>query len=201
MAGFAEIVSRLSDLDSYLTLSVNSLSCPVSDFVWKTFSLVKVWIPLYLVVLFFLFRRLGWKRGLACLLALVLTVVACDQFANLVKDTVARLRPCHNPFMVENGLRILESKGGQYGFFSGHAANAMGFAVASSMLFRMDKSHRYGLYSCLIVLWAVLLGLSRVFVGKHYLGDVLVGFAAGSAIAFLISLIAVKICRKLFSLR
>ncbi len=163
--------------------------------------MVKVWIPLYLVVLFFLFKRLGWKRGVISLVALILTVVVCDQFANLVKDSVARLRPCHNDVMVENGLRILEGKGGRYGFFSGHAANAMGFAVASSRLFKMDRSRKYRLYSALISVWALLLGLSRVFVGKHYLGDVLVGFASGALIAVAISSLTVFVCGKLFSRR
>ena len=196
MAGFAEIVSYLSGVDSSLTLAINSLHCPASDFVWKTFSQVSVWIPLYLAVALFIFRRLGWKRGLVSLCTLILTVVACDQIANLVKDSVCRLRPCHDEYMIQNGLRLLEKAGGKYGFYSGHAANAMGFAVATSKLFRIDKKHRYSMYTVLISLWALLLGASRIFVGKHFFGDVLTGFAAGSLTAWITASVAVWCCGK-----
>lgn len=196
MASFAEIARLLGEWDASATLAINSFACPLSDAVWRFFSLVWVWAPLYLAVIFFLFKNLGWKKGLVSLLVLVLTVLSCDQIANLVKDSVARLRPCHNDYMVSNGLRILERKGGLYGFFSAHAANAMGFAVASSRLFKMDKDRTYNTYGFGIFCWAILLGASRVFVGKHYLGDVITGFVTGLVFATLISYFAEKICER-----
>ncbi|MBR4826563.1 MAG: phosphatase PAP2 family protein, partial [Bacteroidales bacterium] len=106
-------------------------------------------------------------------------VLACDQLGNLVKDAVARLRPCEDQDMLARGLRMLEGPGGLYGFYSAHAANAMGFAVCSKMGFSNDRSRRYRIYGICITLWALLVGISRVFVGKHFLGDVLAGFAVG----------------------
>lgn len=177
----------LQALDERITLAINSLHFEAGDHFWQFFSSVEVWFPMYAAVLFMTVRRLGWKKGLVAVIAMVLTVIACDQFAGLVKDTVCRLRPCYNTDMVTAGLHMLEGKGGYYGFFSGHAANAFGFAAASSICFDADKNHRYGVYQWFIFIWAALVSLSRIFAGKHYFGDVvvgaIVGFIIGCAIA------------------
>jgi undecaprenyl-diphosphatase len=49
----------------------------------------------------------------------------------------------------------------------------------------------------LLIVWALLVGFSRVFVGKHFLGDVLVGFVIGALIAYLICLLGEFICKKI----
>ena len=173
------ILDDLQALDERITLVINSLHFEAGDHFWQFLSMTEVWLPLYAAVLFVLVRRLGWKKGLMMVLALVITVVACDQVANLVKNTVCRLRPCYNSEMVAAGLNILETRGGYYGFFSGHAANAFGFAAASSIALDTDRNHRYDLYQWFIFIWAALVGLSRIFAGKHYFGDVVVGALFG----------------------
>lgn len=177
----------LQALDERITLAINSLHFEAGDHFWQFFSSVEVWFPMYAAVLFMTVRRLGWKKGLVAVIALVLTVIACDQLAGLVKVSVCRLRPCYNTDMVTAGLHMLEGKGGYYGFFSGHAANAFGFAAASSICFEADINHRYGVYQWFIFIWAALVSLSRIFAGKHYFGDVvvgaIVGFIIGCAIA------------------
>ena len=173
------ILDDLQALDERITLVINSLHFEAGDHFWQFFSMAEVWFPLYAAVLFVLVRRLGWKKGLMMVLSLAVTVVACDQIANIVKDSVCRLRPCYNSGMMDAGLHVLEKRGGYYGFFSGHAANAFGFAAASSIAFDTDKNHRYDLYQWLIFIWAALVGLSRIFAGKHYFGDVVVGAIAG----------------------
>lgn len=182
------ILDELQDLDARITLALNGLHFEAGDHFWQFFSMQEVWYPMYAAVIFLMIRRLGWKKGLTMVLAMVLTVVACDQVANLVKDSVCRLRPCYNTAMVDSGLNILENKGGYYGFFSGHAANAFGFAAASSICFEEDGNHRYDLYQWLIFFWAALVSLSRIFVGKHYFGDVVAGAIAGLAFGCAIAL-------------
>ena len=181
------ILDDLQALDERITLVINSLHFEAGDHFWQFLSMTEVWLPLYAAVLFVLVRRLGWKKGLMMVLALVITVVACDQVANLVKNTVCRLRPCYNSEMVAAGLNILETRGGYYGFFSGHAANAFGFAAASSVCLEADRNHRYGAYQWFIFIWAALIGLSRIFAGKHYFGDVVAGAIAGFIIGYAIA--------------
>ena len=174
-----EILRWAHHIDQRITLAINSLHCPASDAVWQVFSNKEIWFVLYAVVLVFLFIRLGWKRALVAVLACVLTVTVCDQFANFTKEFFQRLRPCWDQNMIDGGLHILEGKGNLYGFYSAHAANAMGFAACSFFCFRNDKTHRYRLYGWGIFIWALLVGMSRVFVGKHFFGDVMVGFGVG----------------------
>ena len=131
--------------------------------------------------------RLGWKRGLAYILLTALAILCVDQFANLIKNWVARPRPCNDAYMCSMGHRLLEGRSRSYSFFSAHAANAVAFALCSAHALRRGmKRTPARIYSWLIGLWAAMVGFSRVFVGKHYLGDVLVGFAAGAIISLIL---------------
>lgn len=187
----------LHHMDKDITLAINSLHCGFSDFVWQIFSDKQIWYALYLIVLVMLFVRLGWKKGLAVTISCILCVVACDQFANFTKAHFERLRPCWDGEMLERGLHMLEGKGNLYGFYSAHAANAMGFAICSFMGFRNDQKHNYKAYGWGIFVWALLVGTSRVFVGKHFFGDVMVGFAVGLAFGWAIAAANSLVIRKL----
>lgn len=183
--------------DQLLTLKINSWHTPFTDIIWEFFSDIPVWIPMYLIIIIFVIWRLGWKRGLVVIAAALLTFGFCDQFSNIIKAATERLRPCNDPFMIENGLHILE-KGGKYGFFSAHAANAFGLATSTFIGLRIDNRIRYRGYGAWMFTWAALVGISRIFVGKHYLGDVLVGTLVGIAAGMAFSLTARWIIRKLF---
>ena len=201
MEGVAEIalpgwLEQLDRIDRDLTLAVNAWHNPATDAVWQFFSHVQIWYIMYLIIIAFFFIRLGWKRALVVTISCILFVVASDQFANLIKHSVCRLRPMEDADMLARGLNILEEHGGLYGFFSAHAANSLGFAVCSTMGFRNDKRSSYRGYALFIYVWALLVGISRVFVGKHYLGDVLVGFAVGALIGWALAKLG-QLCIKL----
>lgn len=186
-------------LDKIITLFINSLNSPFSDPVWKMFSNRWVWIPLYIAVLILIIKKLGWKKGAIVLLSIVLAVIACDYITNLIKYSVSRLRPSHDEWMIANGLHLLEGEGKMYGFPSAHTANSFGFASSSLMGLRNDKTTRYKGYAWLIYCWAALVGISRIFVGKHFLGDVLVGAVLGLVIGCIFGIIARKIVTSLES--
>ena len=188
-----EIIASLEQADRSASLFINSLNSPLTDPVWQFFSNKLVWIPLYLAVLVFFFLKFGWKTALKCLAACVLTILICDQFSNLIKDACARMRPCHDPWMVTHGLHMLEGKGNRYGFFSAHAANAMGFALCSALCIKQGSGRKTTAYTVLIVIWVLLVGISRVFVGKHFLGDVLVGFGVGALVGWAVARLAFAI--------
>ena len=191
-------------LDQQLTLAINSWNSAVTDPIWAFLSMKLVWVPLYVAILALIIWKLGWKKGGILVLGTVLTIVFCDQFANLIKFSVARIRPLHDDFMVSNGLNILELGGG-YSFFSAHAANSFGLAACTW----------FGLKNCLkdspdpvnakivkwygwfMFTWASLVAISRIFVGKHYLGDVIVGTIAGLAFGCSLGIAASIINRRL----
>ena len=185
-----ELPRYLHHIDKDITLVINSLHCPASDFAWGIFSNKEIWFVLYAVIAFFIIRNLGWRKGILAIVSIVLTIVCCDQFANFTKAYFERLRPCCDGEMIARGHRLLEWCAPiEYGFYSAHAANAMVFAVSSALAFSNDRSRNYKIYDICIVIWALLVGFSRIFVGKHFFGDVMVGFAIGALFGYILYLI------------
>lgn len=177
-------------LDQKVTLEMNSWSSEITDVIWKFFSDIPVWIPMYVIIVGCLFWRLGWKKGLIMTLAAAATFGFCDQFSNFIKDLVERVRPLNDPYMLEHGLNILEGKSSSFSFFSAHSANAFGLATSTLIGFRLDKRLRYRGYAAWMYTWATLVALSRVFVGKHYLGDIIAGAAIGALAGYVFACLA-----------
>ena len=166
------------------------------------FSDKLVWIPMYVGIIALLFWKLGWKKALIVLAGILLTFGFCDQFSNLIKNAVCRIRPLNDEFMVASGLHILEGGGG-YGFFSAHAANALGLACSSFiglrtyLIGRSEKTPWWiKAYGGWMFFWAAMVSISRIFVGKHYLGDVIVGSIVGSIGGLIFGFIAYKVIKK-----
>jgi len=193
------ILESLIEWDKAATLWINSFHCHFSDQLFFFLSDRKVMIPFYALVAYFLVRRLGWKKAVMVIVSIALTIIACDQFGNLIKNSVERLRPCYNMDMLTGGLHQLEGRGGFYGFFSAHAANAFGFAFSAIIGFRNDKSKRYLHFAAFVITWGLLIGISRVFSGKHFLGDVLVGFIVGAIFGILIGMATRFLINKMFA--
>ena len=183
----ASFIGALQHADMAATLWLNSLSTPFTERLWQLLSDKVFWVPLYGIVLALLFKRLGWKRTLVVLASVALAFGLCDQCSNLVKYGVARLRPSYNSEMLRNGLNLLEGRGGLFGFFSAHAANAFAVALCVNIGFSNDRTHDYALLYKLTLLWAVLVSVSRIFVGKHFLGDVLTGALVGTVTGLLVA--------------
>lgn len=197
---------EIHHFDQLLTLKINSWNCNVTDPIWQFFSNIPVWIPMYVLIVALLIWRLGWKKGLIITLAAVATFGFCDQFSNLIKDLVGRVRPLNDEFMLANGLKVLEKGSRSFSFFSAHAANAFGLATSTIIGLKLDtrlfpntgKPAPWGqAYVCWMYFWAGMVAISRVFVGKHYLGDVLAGALIGAAAGFVFSFIGRFIIRKI----
>ena len=190
MESAAQVIGNaVVSADKAATLWVNSLHTPFTDSVWMFFSNKWVWVVLYAFILCFLFLRLGWKKALLAVVAIVLTIVCCDQGANLFKNWICRLRPTHDPWMLSHGLHIPGDAGGLYGFFSGHAANSFGFAASTLGIFHTDVRHSYKAYGWAIFIWAFLVSMSRILLGRHFFGDILVGAAVGLLLGWLFALV------------
>lgn len=182
--------------DQLLSLKINSWDSSLTAPIWQFFSNIPVWIPMYVLIVGCLIWRLGWKKGLVFVLAATATFGFCDQFSNFIKDLVGRPRPLNDPFMVEHGLNILDGTTKSFSFFSAHAANSFGLATCTYIGFRQDTRLRYRGYAWWMFFWASMVSISRVFVGKHYLGDVIAGIIVGAAAGYIFATIA-----KLISVR
>lgn len=195
------LVMALRDADRAATLAINDFDSAFTDAVMPWLSNRLVWIPLYLLLFWFIWKRVGAKKAVVILLAVALCMLAIDQFANLVKDSVERYRPCWDDYMLGNGLKVLEKKGGKYGFFSAHAATTAGLAVAVMYFLKehWGRGSRYRVLAWCFAFYVVGVSISRVYVGKHFLGDIIVGALAGMIIARAISWLVRWVVTKYFA--
>jgi undecaprenyl-diphosphatase len=162
---------KILDLDTELFLYLNSFHNDFWDTVMLMVTRKETWIPFFTVILFFVFKNYRSKWWLVVLF-LALTVLLADQLSVLLKETIERLRPVHNPeieHLVHNVLR----KGGLYGFVSSHAANSFALFAFTTRLFRNRG------YWFIMLFWAVLFSYSRIYSGVHYPFDILGGAVLG----------------------
>jgi len=116
-----------------------------------------------------------------------LMILASDQLSDLVKNTVQRLRPSHQPGLI---VHIVEAyKGGTYGFYSAHATNTS--SVVIFMIILLGRKYAYVYIPA--ILWSLFISYTRIYLGVHYPGDIFAGWIAGSLIGYLFAKVALKV--------
>lgn len=183
------MVDFLLELDTKLFLALNGWHSPFWDSVMLFASGKLSWLPLYLLLVYFMVRKLGWK-ALWWLLAAAVVVLLADQVTgHAFKYVYHRLRPCHNPDL-SSVIHLVGRCGGKYGFISAHAANSFGVATLVGFIFYK----RWATIGMLV--WAAFVSYSRIYLGVHYPGDVLVGAVVGSAIGIAVWLVAERLINR-----
>jgi undecaprenyl-diphosphatase len=172
------MLRTLQELDAALFYIINVwLANPVTDAVMPVLTDDNVLRLLYGAALILMLwrgsRKLRWMVP-ASLLLLLLTDQAS---AGLLKPMIERLRPCHT----FESINLLVSCGGGYAMPSAHAANSFGQAFFFSV--------HYERVSWYLILFAALVSISRVFVGVHYPGDIIIGALLGGIIGIIMALI------------
>lgn len=163
-------------LDKELTLFINGFNTPFFDAFFYLITSKTLWLPLYAVLLWMIFRKQG-GRGLMTVVVVGLVVLAADQVTSgLMKPLFERLRPTHDDVLQYLVHTVNGYRGGAFGFASSHAANT--FAIASFFILVV---RRWSL-SIALSLWALANSYGRVYQGVHFLGDVVVGALIGVAI-------------------
>ena len=181
----------LIDLDTQIFLFFNSLHVPYFDYFMKAFSGKTIWIPMYASILYILFRRFGWKVALCYTIAIPLVILCADQIcASLIRPLVERLRPSNLDNPINSLVHIVNGyRGGRYGFPSCHATNTFALATFASLLFANRR------LSIFLFGWAIITCYSRVYLGVHYPGDLLVGGIIGATIAYIFYRVAKRVAK------
>lgn len=183
----------LVQLDSDWVLAINRAHFPVLDSVMIFISEKWVWLPLYGFLLWIFLRPVsGSLPKIYLILAIAAGVALSDQTASAVlKPLFERLRPCHDPSLASL-LHLPIGCGGKFGFASSHASNTAFLAI----FFFLLRGKEWPWLSYLLLIWALVTGYSRIYLGAHFPGDVLVGYAIGAFWAFLlVRLVAPRLTR------
>lgn len=112
-------------------------------------------------------RKIGWMSACALLFSLLINNI-------LLKNLVARVRP----YNAIEGLIPIIKKPSEFSFPSGHA----GSSLASACVLYRKLPKKFGIP---ILVLAILISFSRLYVGVHYPTDVLAGAITGIVCSYL----------------
>ena len=176
--------------DKQAMIFLNNLGSSTFDPFWILVSEKWFWIPLYVIFLYFLYKNFNKKSLFYILLFVALGITASDQIANIFKFGFERLRPCHDPSL-EGLLREVKC-GGKFGVYSAHSSNS--FFVATYLTILLGKKIKQLPY--FLFVWAAIVAYSRVYLGMHFPGDIIVGAIMGILLALFFGTLAKKVIKK-----
>jgi len=168
------MLEQLIEWDKELLVFLNSFHTPWLDPVMLLITKTAFWIPLYAFLIYLMFRNFK-KETWFILIGATVIIILCDQITStFMKPYFARLRPSQDPTMAGLLHHVNGYKGGLYGFSSGHAANTIG--VALFVWLTLKPIYKWIGW---IFLWAALMTYTRIYLGVHFPGDIIVGATIG----------------------
>lgn len=172
-------METLIELDKSLFLYLNNLGTSFFDPLWLIITYKFSSIPLYLFLIYLLYKNMGLQKTILTLVVVAIMITITDQLSFAVKHSVMRLRPCGDPSL--EGLGRFVASCGTYGYFSGHATSSFALAVFIGLV--LKPFYKYILTALLV--WAIFVSYSRIYLGVHFPGDVLTGILVGTCIGLL----------------
>jgi len=173
-------MEELIQFDKSLLLMLNGSQSLLIDSLVTTLTNAKTWIPLYLALFYVVVRT---NKNMRDILLVLAAAGLCVLLAGTIDDTivkplVARWRPARDPEIGMLVDTVDGYRGGKYGFFSAHAANTFSLTIFFSLLMR----HR--LFIIFMVTWSLVNCWTRLYLGVHYPGDILVGLCWGALVGY-----------------
>lgn len=171
----APILQSLIDWDTAMLLWLNGWHCDYFDNLIEMMTWKFTWIPFYVALAVFVYKHSTPKAALSFILFAVLLLAMNDQIcSSLIRPMVGRLRPSNLDNPVSAMVHIVDGyRGGRFGFPSAHATNSWGLAFFVIYLFK------HKILSMTMVIWALLVSYTRIYLGVHYVGDILAGLLLG----------------------
>lgn len=168
------MIDQLLEIDREIFILLNGFHSSALDQTMYVFTNTWTWTPLYALFTFWIWRKYS-NDSWIILIGIGLTILLADQItSSLMKPYFLRLRPTHEPLLMNMVHTVNEYKGGKYGFASSHAADTFGSALFLFLALR--DTHRY---MWLIFLWSGFVSYTRIYLGVHYPGDILAGALVG----------------------
>ena len=185
------MLQDIIQIDQNLLIFLNNLGSSQWDPFWLIITNQLYWIPLFIFIFYLTIKSYGWKTGGVVILSMIVLVVFSDQFTNLIKNTVQRLRPNNNE-EIKHLLRTLINPQ-SYSFMSGHATTSTFFSVYVILLLKEHYKHIY-----FLMLFPLVFAYSRLYLGVHFPIDIFVGILIGIIFGNLYFILFKKVAKKLF---
>lgn len=156
------------------------------DSLFTTATGMAVWAPLYVLIIYMVWRRYSW-RGVVCfLIAVGVAIAMADLVAGIFKHQgplkdlwpsfPARLRPLHTPEGLDYAANGYYTHN-LYGTVSGHTSTIVSIALLSSVV----VSRRW--FTLLMIAVAMIICYSRIYLACHFPQDILLGALVGAVAA------------------
>ena len=163
---------------------INSHRNSFLDEIMYQLSSTVIWIPVYLFIIFILYKVYN-KKSWIFILSAILMIIISDKVSTFFKYLMKTLRPSHEIYLKSMIHLSKAGPGGLYGYVSSHASNF--FALAMFLLILFPSKYNWLKIGFLIS--AILVSYSRIYNGVHYPFDVVRGILLGSAIGLIFALI------------
>jgi len=158
-----------------------TLSAPWLDSVMIYLTNLQHWVPVYIAAFAFLIYKFRWK-GVRMMIACLILVGSADLLTNrVIKDLVARPRPCSltsDPSGLYSWIKTPDGPRQGYSFPSSHAVNNFAGVVFFILLFPKSRKLLWLLVPAFIV------AMTRPYLGLHYPSDIAGGIIIGTGMAW-----------------
>lgn len=167
------MLETIISLDRSLFMLLNGAwICHFFDWFMPFITNAKTWMPIIIIVWFYMLF-IGDKKLRYLALALLVSVGLADVIcARIIKKAVGRQRPCSIEETDTFQCRLLLDRKSSKSFPSNHAANTAAFAATILFFWGLKAASPF-------ILIAFLVGYSRIYCGVHFPADVMVGWLVG----------------------